>query len=72
MDYNVHLSSSEEIFRTILTNEYRIEKEKVDVLIKDCQSSFEDQPPSPPYDVVFHKVIREVLYSHNEIYTYAY
>ncbi len=71
MDYNVRLSSSEEIFRTLLIDEYRVEKRKVDVLIKDCQSSLESRPPSPPYDVVFHKVVRDVLDSHKENYTHV-
>lgn len=69
MNYNVRLSNSEEIFRLILTNEYRVKKEKVDALIEDCEKKLKLQPPSPLYDVVFHKVVRDVLDSHNFYYT---
>ncbi len=71
MDYNVRLSSSEEIFRVILTDEYQVKEEKVDVLIEDCESSLKLQPPSPLYDIVSYRVVRDVLHSHDENYTYV-
>ena len=71
MDYYVRLSNSEEIFRDLLTNEYRVEDGKIKMLIEGCESSLKLQPPSPLYDVVYHKVIRDVLDSHKENYTYV-
>ncbi len=73
MDYNVHPSNSEETFRSLLTDEYRVTREKVDILLRDCQNSLKSRlPPSPLYDVVFHRVVREVLDSHHFPYTYVY
>jgi hypothetical protein len=71
MDYNVRISSSEEIFRTLLTDEYRVNEEKVEKLIEDCENSLRTQFFSPLYDVVFHRVVRGVLHSHSENYTCA-
>ena len=69
MDYDVRLSNSEEIFRFLLTNEYKVEEEKIKMIIEDCKSSLKLEPPSPLYDVIFHKVIRTVLnfYDHADV-----
>ena len=66
MDYYVHLSSSEEIFRILLTDEYCVKGEKMEILIEDCENSLKLQPPSPLYDIVFHKVVRNVLNFYNQ------
>ncbi len=66
MDYYIRLSSSEEVFRVLLTDEYRVKGEKMETLIEDCESSLKLQPPSPLYDVVFHKVVRDVLNFYNQ------
>ena len=72
MDYNVRLSNSKQIFRSLLTDEYQVTGEKVDVLLRDCENSLKARPPSPLYDVIFHRVIREVLDSHHFPYTYIH
>jgi len=71
MDYNVRLSSSKEIFRNLLTGEYHVDEEKVEKLIEDCESSLRIRFSSPLYDVVFHRVVRDVLRSHGENCTYV-
>ena len=61
MDSYEYLSSSDEIFRTLLTNEYCVKEENIEVLVENCKSSLKLQTSSPLYDVVFHKVIRDIL-----------
>ncbi len=70
MDYTVHLSNSEEIFRSILTDEYNVNGEKIETLVEDCENSLKLQS-FHLYDVVFHKVVRDVLYSHKFHYTHV-
>ena len=61
MDSYEYLSNSDEIFRTLLTNEYCVNEESIEVLVENCKSSLKLRTSSPLYDVVFHKVIRDIL-----------
>ena len=64
MDYDVRLSYSEEIFRGLLTDEYFIKEEEMEILINDCKNSLKLLTSSPLYDIIFHRVIQDVLDSY--------
>jgi acetone carboxylase gamma subunit len=71
MDFETRLSNSEEIFRKLLIDDYHVTEEKVDEIIQECEVSLEAEASSPLYDVIFHKVVREVLETHHVPYQYV-